>query len=422
MTVSTNVSRILRTLAATAVGLAGAVTVAVGTGSPAVGATALTPYSYSGSAYGTSVSGGSLPASSGRSAFVIVSCTKMVGRQDTNSLAALDLGALQIDGLASSSTTYRASGGYHAASTSRIASVVAGPANGAHLLISGLTATAHAWRNSTGYHRSLTYAGALSFTAVPGMPAVSIPLPAEGQSVALPGLGTLTGGAKSLSRGSTFASASGYALRLRLDASGSTITLGRTVAVIRKALVTGVMSGRAFGTQATALGGAVSSGPTALEVLPCQGTGGVVRSSSAAAVTLPGAAVQSLTSQVRGASTSAGTGDAWTTSTVGTVDLGGQAVISGIRARAHVHRTSRGAYSTDITGTTPGTIAVNGQTSALPAQGTYEIPGVASIETGLVSRSTGRIGVVAVRVTLLSGTAANSRIDLGYARARIARG
>lgn len=416
MSIRPFVSRALALGVLTAAGLAGPLVVA------APAADVSTPFTFQAYSYGTSIRGGSLPASSGRSAYALISCTNLSGRHDGNNIAGLDLAGLQVGAITSSAKSYRTTGAYHASGLNQIASVVAGSAQGPHLTISGLRAYSHSWHDGRGFHGSLSYGGVLAFTPLAGAPAVRVPFPAEGKSVPLPGLGTVAGGTKRISSGATFASASGYSLKLHLDASSSDVLLGHTSTVIRRGMAVGVMSGRAFGSQVHALAGGVTSGPSALRVLPCNGTNGEVRSSSTASLSVPGVvAIGATDSRVRGVSARTGAGDAWTRSTVARVELGGgRAVITGIHANAHVHKTSRGVVTRDVGGTTPGDITVNGQTHALPAHGSYEVPGLARIDTRIVSRTTTSVRVVAVRVTLLSG-GGNTVIDLGNAVTRIAR-
>jgi hypothetical protein len=93
-------------------------------------------------------------------------------------------------------------------------------------------------------------------------------------------------------------------------------------------------------------------------------------------------------------------------------------LFQGIYANAHAHKTAGGRVTRDWKGTTPGSITVNGQTNPLPRKGSYEIPGVATVTTGVVKKSRTGIRVTAVRIAL-SGV--DTVINLGNAKARISR-
>lgn len=383
-----------------------------------------TPYTFTASAYGTSITGGSVPASSGRSAYTLVSCTNVAGRSSHNEIAGLDLAGLRVGAVTSDSRTYRTTTGHHTSGATSVASVVASSETGARLTVRSLRSTSRAWHDARGYHGTVAFGATLTFRSASSASDVRIPFPAAGSTVALPGLGSVTGGLKSLSEGATYASASGYALKIHLDATNTTAVIGRTSAVIRQGLAVGVMSGRAYGSSAKVVGSTATSGPSALQVLPCNGTQGAVRRNSTAAVAARGLFTAAATeSAVRGASASDGSGDAWTRSTVARVGLAGRGIVlRGIRAKAHVHKNARGVVTTDATGTSPGTITVNGTTRALPVRGSLEVRGIARFDTRLVTRTGTSIRVVAVRVTLLSGETAGSVIELGNTAARISAG
>jgi hypothetical protein len=419
MSAPTAATRAVALLATTAAGLTGL----VAAGAAPAQAAPSSPYLFGSFSYGTSISGGSLPGSSGKSAYAVVGCTNLAGAADDNQISGLNLDGLKVGAVSSHSRTYRSHGAYVSSGVSRIASLVAGQSTGPQLSMKRLRAVSLSWHDAKGYHSSLRYSGLLAYTPLPGLPAQPVAFPRDGQTVQLPGVGTLTGGTKNLRHGSTYAGAAGYSLRLHLDASNSTVRIGHTSTLIQRAIAAGVLGGRAFGSQGTAAGGDALSGATAVKVLPCQGTGGKLRSNTTATSTIPGALSTGATvSTVRGSSNRYGGGDAWTRSTVNRVSIGGgQAVIRGIRANAHVHRTAHGTLVKDAHRTSPGTITVDGRTTRLPARGRYVVPGVARIATTLVTETTTGIEVVAVRVTLLSGPANHSVIDLGNARARITR-
>ena len=412
--------------------LARTTAVAVAAGTVGVGGVALSatsaqaasssPYLFEARAYGTAISGGSLSASSGKSAYAYLGCTNRADVSDANNITGVDLEGLDVGAVSNNVRSTKYASGYVSYGRSAIASIKAGDSTGPNLEITALSAVSRSFRNSTGFHSALDYSGTLDFAPVAGGPKTRIAFPDEGETVALPGLGTVTGGVKNLTERATYASASGYALKLHLDASDSNVLIGRTSTLISNGTTAGVMGGRAYGSRATLASGAVTSGPTGLKILPCRGTGGVAKSTTTAATTLPGlVGVGATESTVRGSAADTGVADAWTRSTVARVDIGEGVVIRGIRASAHVHRYASGKVTRTARGTVPGTITVDGSTSDLPVDGRLVVPGVAEIDTREVTSTDNSLVSVAVRVTLLSGTGANSVVDLGNATASITR-
>lgn len=405
----------------TVLGVAG--TLAVTVAPSASGATTgTTPYAYQGNAFGTEVVGGSLPTSSGRTAYVYLPCSRRTGHTFSNSVAGADLGgAVKVGAVASRTWTYRTTGALNTKSVNTIASLVAGQAGGPQLTIKGLRTISHTWHNAKGFHTTVDTTGAMVFAPVPGLPGTPLPLPGAGQTVALPGLGSLTGGYKHIRTTSYASTGGGSALRLHLDSSGSDVQIGHAWTRMDGGVPVALMGGQAFGSTARALDGTVTSGRTALEPLPCAGTRGKIHENTTASLTLPGAVSGGATvSKVYGIEHADGRADAWTRSAVASVSLGGgQAVLNGIVAKAHVRRTAGGTWTVSSSGTTPGSITAGGKTQALPSHGTYDVPGLAHIETGIVTRTKHGIRVVAVRITLLSGSAANTVIDLGNAATRL---
>ena len=70
-------------------------------------------------------------------------------------------------------------------------------------------------------------------------------------------------------------------------------------------------------------------------------------------------------------------------------------------------------------GTTVGTITANGQPQSFPDTGPLTIPGVATLERRIVTKTQTGLKVIALRITLLDGTGAV--IDLGEAKLRIGK-
>ena len=391
---------------------------AVGTlsAAPAQASTVVTPYVFAGNAYGTTVSGGSLPVSSSRTAYVVSGCDNRTGRSYGNHVLATDLGAVTTGEITSSLSIYHRSSPStdNIRAVNTIATVSAGT-GAQQLRITALRSVARSWHSSTGYHSTLTRSGTITIGGTP----VAFPTPTR--PVSVPGIGTLAVGTTTKVSQTRHTGIYGSGLVLNLTATGSRVTLNYVHSDLRKALPAGLLGGRSFGSRMNAADGTVTSGPTALQPLKCTGTDGKVERASTLTSALPGAiTVGATVDTARGAGYADRSAVSTTRSTVASADIGSTSVVlKAIAATAYVRRTSTGTLQRSTGGTTPGTITVNGTTRTLPTHGTYNVAGIATITTGLVTKSFNGVSVTAVRVKLLSGTAAGSTVELGNASAYI---
>ena len=404
------------------VALAGAL---VFTAAPAQAKLTQTNFGFQATAYGTRVVGGDLPATSGRTAFSFISCTRLAGRHASNNIAEADLGgAVHVGAVTSSNHTWRGRlGSVHVRSTNAIASVTLKQPDGPGVKIKSLKTYAHSWHGRTGYHTSTRTSGVIVLP-LPSGDVQEVPLPGEGETLKIPGLATITGGWKHERTGKHYAHSSVNALRIRLVASNSLVIVGRAWARVNGGLPAGVMDGEAYGSKLTLLGGVVTSGKTAVKPLPCRGTRGVWRHTSTIDVKIPPVSPQiqvtATRSSVYGIQYANGAAKARVRTDIAKVSLGGgQVVIKGIHAQARVNKYRGGSYTKDARGTTPSSITFNGETHSLPSKGSYDLGALGRIETG--KRSKGRYGirVTAVKITLFNGTQADTVLYLGNARARI---
>lgn len=413
-------------------GLTGAVVASA----PAQAGTSVTDFGLQATAYGTSVHGGDLPATSGKSAMSWISCTRKAGLKASNHVAEANLGdgAIRVGAVTSANRTWKNSNGVHVGSTNEIASVTIGDPDALEgaLEIKSLKTNAHAWHNGKGYHAKTKTTGFLVATAgtlpietdIKDLPLVQlpgekfrVPLPDSGQYLTIPGVVTLTSDWTHNRATNTFGHASVNGLRVDLEASDSMVIVGRAWGRISGDVRAGVMGGRAFGSQASLLDGTATSGQSAVKPLPCPGTGGVWKSRSTASVTIPATASLGVTrSEVYGKQNTNRSAAAKTRSTVASATLGdGDVVLEAIKAQANVHKSRTGKLTKNGKGTSPGTITINGNTTALPINGTYDLGALGTIDTNEVTRSKRGIRVTAVKVTLLNGTAADSVLLLGNA-------
>jgi hypothetical protein len=199
----------------------------------------------------------------------------------------------------------------------------------------------------------------------------------------------------------------------------SVATLGNTSSRTSKASPDGILSGTAYGINANAADGTVKVGPQIRATLPCEGTGGQVRTSSVAQLDQPALNDLSLggvQDRVYGAQDSGGV-TGWTEARIATLDLGSDLHIDAITARATVTRTATGTIVRHVVHQV-GSITANGTTYTAPPPGqALVIPGVARIEVPRATNTATGVKVTGLRITLLSGSALNTVVNLAVTRA-----
>jgi hypothetical protein len=384
------------------------------TPAPAAAATTPTHYAMQASGYGSRVGGGSVPASSDKSAFQIIGCTNLAGLSRTNAEAQLtpssDLTLSSVKTHVWTSKT--SSGAVSSWASHKIATVKLANATGT-LVLDGVSSISHSWHSTSGFH-------ATTRVNVAGITLGGVPLavPARGQTLPLAGIGTLTLGSGRTARSAHAASAVVDAVRLHVDATNTTTFLAHTHSQIVDGVRTGLFHGAAYGTKASGLSGQATSGPTPLLVMPCQGTRGTVQRRSIARVHLGGQTNANTLTTSQHTSVRAGTAAAYERASVGTANLTRNLHATSVVAKAHVTRTSNGHYAKDTKGTSSGTLVYNGRQVRIPASGVLRIPGVAKIESNVISRTHRGISVTALRVTLLDGSLAV--INIAHAKVSIA--
>jgi hypothetical protein len=436
------------------VALAGAVVL---NAAPASAKLSETDFGFQTNAYGTRVKANDVSLRSGRTAFSYISCTRLAGidrDRRADDIATVDGNDMvEVGGIVSSNQTYRRAKkqvvGVKGVNT--IASVKLGPADGPRLVFEGLSTTARAWHGRDGFRTdtsirtgSIDLLGVDQATDGPlgdlldgvdsGIQGVFDALRENGGAIEIPGLGVVHIGyehntynpttGKNKHRG--YAQASAYALRVDL-ANKSQITLGRAWAKITKNIPAGVFSGSGYGAEVDVIDGVLASGRITTRQLPCQGTRGRVLSSDLAGADLGGAGqlqIGALGGRAYGVQRKDGSATGWTEGRVARARLGGGAlVVKGIVGRANVRQTRSGKIFRSSTGTTIGSIVVNGQEQGIPTEPqTIEIPGGAlKLEANVSDRSRRGIRVTALKITLVDGTPGKAVIRLGNAEVRLRR-
>ena len=372
-------------------------------------------------AYGTRLRGGEVPAGSGMTAFSVIGCSVRAGVTHHNEVAAGELpGAGTVSDVTTRVWSERSGATLSSWSRSTTAEVVLAGSPLGSVSIRGVTSLSHAWYDGSAFHSETTSSvGKIVFTPPVGGPQV-LDLPTPGQPVTVPGLATITVGAGREKSSSTGAAAAGTALRIKLLASGTELFVSRTTAQALSGVRHGRFGGYSAGTEAETLGGVLTSGRNPASLMPCQGTGGATLGREDADVNLGGGLHAEGVSSRQWSQRFAHRSVAWERGSVGSLDLGGGAlVVDAIVGKATVVRTEHGRLTRSTTGTRIGSITANGEPQELPLDQVLEIPGVARLEPAVVTRLAGGLKVVALRVTLLDGSGAV--IDLGVAKTSIWR-
>jgi hypothetical protein len=421
-----------------------------------------TDFGFQTTAYGTRVMAKQVDLRSARTAFSYISCTRLTGRRADRRIAEvggkgtpLD-GVLHVGAVTSHSRTYRAKHGrvVGVRSVNQIAGVTIGDpgANQPHLGLGALTTTAKAWHvRGKGFRTSTNFDGLdLELNLAPGTPiegplqqltdAVSggldqvLELLGSNQfaksGIEIPGLGTIKVGHERNTKKKGYAAASAYALKIDL-VNGSTVALGRAWARITKNVPAGVFHGVGYGAQVSAVDGILKVGRVVTRALPCQGTHGKVRTSHLAGLDLGAAGVLKVgaaSARSYGIQRKSGYARGWTEGQVAGIEIGTgdtKLVINALKARAKVVKTKSGKVRKSAAGTTIGSGSFGGQKIEFPDAGAVPLPkeaqGVLKLEVNKVHRFKRGINVVALQITLLPGTPAETVVKLGGAHVRIKR-
>ena len=406
---------------------AGVAASVVGLGVLAFGtaASAATSYTtFGGVAYGSYVRVGTTVRSDHTSDIPL--CTTMPGKTNSDSAASTnvpDVGTVGAVSTSVRSVTHSPSD-QHAIATSTT--------NGINLFGGAVTAsavTAQADVKYTGSGYTYTPTVKLVGLEVGGLPVSNSP--SANQTVTLPdGLGVMTLNSQRITSSNGLHQLSVYALRLTVAAgntlgiaAGSQVTIGYASALIR--LTTHALPyGKAYGTLVQ-VGDTVQSGPTAPVYLPCGGTAGTTVDNSTASVTPSDALDASNVHTYASSSDTSSLVYAHTRSTVESASLLTDVVqVTGVDARSQVSRSSSGAMTYTTTGTTIGTVKINGVTRPVTTQPNQAITidGVGTLYLFRVVRVGTEQRVYAVELILsqeVDGVPAGTVIAVGAARAGV---
>jgi hypothetical protein len=414
---------------------AGSSLAVVGAASPASAAAKPTKYAFTAYGYGSTVTAREASLRSAPTAFSVIGCTRSGGLTRTNTLARATTGQARVDNARTIQRSYKTRTGTVLTSTSTASRATFGDAT-LGFTVTGLRSVATASVTKKG---RLYATSRFVFTGIAPTGATVLPYPlnqpagsalkqlAARGPVTVPGVGIVRLGVQTAGTTATAARASGTGLQVHLfgsdringtsDDSDSVVT--RTYARISKAAKYGVFSGASWGVEASAAGGVASAGRNPFTPLSCEGTGGRVVVGSVSRVDLASRSqfqADGVHNRIYGRQGVPKRGlTAWTESTIDDTNLAGGLRLHNIRALAKVVRTKQGkVVKTSLQRI--GSITVNGSSRPVPAPGqSLTIPGVAKIEVPRAVQNGSGLHVTAVRITLLSGTAARSVINLGNA-------
>lgn len=365
--------------------------------------------------WGSQVIGGDLPANSGKTAFSIIGCNNRAGVDRMNTKADVN----PADGIQLSNVrtrTWTAKNGRTVSSYSRqhIEKVTLADTPLGSLYLSAVVSTTRAWHGPTGFHSSSR--GDLAdivFEPVIGDPQ-RFPVPLPGQSVTIPGLAKLSLGVGTETANGRGARAAIDAVKLHVIPTDTTVYLAHSAAAIKSGTPKALYRGSAFGLNADVADGLVTSQRTPNIPTPCLGSGGKTLTRSIAAVDpMTDVHASALRATTKSGKDVRKRDFVTNTAKVARISLGNGLKVNAIEARAHVHKAGN-RFVKNSNGTTLGAITLNGEKLTMPRTGVLEIPGVARLETNIVSTTRTGITVTALRVTLLDGRLGT--VDVGYAK------
>src|SRR5215218_3469410 len=209
-----------------------------------------TSFAFKASGYGTKVKGGQIPAGSSTTGYQVIGCTNKAGESRTNNVAEATVPGLgQASGIKTQLWTTSRNGVVASHSTHKIANLTVAETGLGSLSIRAITSRATAYHDASGFHTKVTtHIGDMAFTPPVG-PEQDLPLPTPDQPVTIPGLATIYAGLHRTSHSGNGATADGYALRVEVLATGTSVRVAHSHAELYGGLTGGVFGGHAAATR-----------------------------------------------------------------------------------------------------------------------------------------------------------------------------
>lgn len=392
-----------------------------------------TIYIMSGSSYGTSVTGGQVPANVGKTGWVVMGCQSRTGRTHGTETAGVGNGVipdLQIGAVGGKLHSEREHDGVGVVSTSHIASITVGDPTLGEIKIGAVTSAANAWHNSSGYHTAHSFSIAsiglaAGGTALPSLPLNSLTQVLKGIPLDIPGLAdiSLSSTKDKVTKHSGYARTS--ALTIKIIPTNTTVVVGNAQARIRDTQTPELFRGHAaLVDESSALAGVVTLGPNANLPMPCDGTGGKIRHNDLAELPIGGTSFgldvgAGTTSNQAAFNRHLGTAYHHESASLASINIAGQIQINALKAQANVVANRYGKLSYNDTGTTAGSITVAGQAESLPDLNGFTSSGF-GINTNVVTKTKNGRGIDVIGLQILLGPLAT--INLAHAHAEIRQG
>jgi hypothetical protein len=388
---------------------------------PALNAEAATPtkFSYTGSAFGTSVTVGSV-VKSGPSAYLVLGCTSNGNIHRTNSTAEVKdfppvLG--RVGAVSTTGDTYASP-----VRTRTSASTAGVDLLGSRIKATAIKAGSYTTRTSTGY--SLSSNGTSLLGLEVGGRAISAST-APNTRINLAGIGYVI--VNEQIRRTNGLTVNGLHVVVNTTntlgfAVGTNIIVSQAVSGL-SGPVHGVVNGYAYGSKVV-VGTTVTSGATFPAYVPCLGTRNAVRTNTGAGVVLDEAGSSGTITNTASGNVTTSETRAETTSTIQTVDLlDGLVKADVIKARARAGTLDGVTKNFSAYGSTFGSLSVLGRPDISAANVPTEpvlLPGVGTLYLRRVSQSSNGISVIMIELALsntVSGQPAGSNIRVAVAAA-----
>ncbi|WP_309649565.1 choice-of-anchor P family protein [Nocardioides sp.] len=380
-----------------------------------------TGFALNATGFGTLVSGGQVPASSDNTAYTAIGCTVRAGVTRSNYEAQVEVPGLgTISGVRTRTWTEKKGPVVSSYATHSIAEVLIAESALGSLSIEGVRSMSRAFHTGTSFKTETdTSVARIILTPAGGAPQ-ELEIPTPGQPLEIPGLARITVGNEVSAKILDGVRATADAINIRVFPSDTLAKVAHTATKIQKGAPFGTFRGYSAGTRARGLGETVKSGRTPLSLMPCKGTNGKELTKAVARVDLGGQIIVRGVDTNQKARQAKGIGTGYELANIAKVNLGdGALVINAIVAKANVTRKGDSLVR-NATGTTVGSIVVNGEATSFPDSGVIEIPGLVKIQQKIVRRIKNGISVIALRLTLLDGSGAV--VDLGMAEFQVRRG
>jgi hypothetical protein len=360
-----------------------------------------TKFGMKASGYGTKIKGGQVPANSDTTANIGFACTNAAGIDKDNNVAAATLPDLgEADEVTTRIWTTRNGGVVASNSRSSVERVALGQGPLGELELTAITSTARAFHDGEGFDAQVTTEiGGVALVPAAGEPQEFV-VPTPGDPLEIPGVATISIGDGQTGSNADGAKAFANGVKVEL-ASGTTVRIAHTRAVIERGVKSGLMRGAAFAANSHALDENLQLGRNPLTLMPCRGTDGELRRKSLARVNLGDSVeLRNLTSRQEGTQTRR-KAEGYELGRVGAIEINdGELVLRDVVGRVDLVRKGRD-LKRDVSSSV-GAIRVQGEERSFDeGEDELEIPGVALLERNIVDRTRHGAKVIALRITLL---------------------